>query len=214
MKKSTSNTDQIGRGLHALLENPLMYRIFQWVMGSHNKYRMYVKDYLKPFPGCRILDIGCGAALILEHLPLDVDYVGYDISAEYIAYAEKKFGLRATFHNQRVNEMQMQSSARFDIVMADGLLHHLNDQEAKELFKIGFQSLNETGFMFTSDPAFIENQSIIARCISLMDRGRHVRYPHEYKKIAETSFPRVEAHIIHNISNRPQTGCFLKCFKK
>lgn len=214
MNTSVDKNDQITRGLHALLEQPLIYSLFQWIMGSHNKYRMYVNEYLKPDPRCRILDIGCGYAGILNHLPQDVEYVGYDISPDYIAYARKRYSHRATFFNQRVNEMQLQNRNSFDIVLADGLLHHLNDDEARELFKTGYDALHDTGFMFTADPTFIENQGFIPRWISSMDRGRHVRYPREYKGLAEKSFPLVDMHIIHNISNRPQTGCFLKCYKK
>lgn len=213
MNTTVDKNDQITRGLRALLEQPLFYSFFQWIMGSHNKYRMYVNDYLKPGPKCRILDIGCGFAGILKYLPRDVEYVGYDISREYIAYARKIFGHRATFYNQRVNEMQLENSNLFDIVLADGLLHHISDDEARELFKTGYSALRETGFMFTSDPTFIEDQQLIPRLIGSLDRGRHVRYPQEYKKLAETSFPHVEAYIIHNISNRPQTGCFLRCYK-
>jgi len=213
MNLSVNKNDQITKGPHIILESPLFYSFFQWMMGSHNKYRMYVTEYLKPFPNCRILDIGCGFAGILEHLPQNVEYVGYDISPAYISYAQKKYGNRATFYNQRVDEMQVQNNNSFDIVLADGLLHHLNDQEAQNLFRIAFRALRDNGFMFTSDPTFIENQGIIPRFISSMDRGKHVRSPDEYKKIAQPSFPHTESYIIHNISNRPQTGCFLKCYK-
>ncbi len=213
MNLSVDKSDQTTNGMHAILEHPQFYAFFQWLMASHNKYRMYVNDYLKPPPNCRMLDVGCGFAGILEHLPLDVEYVGYDISPSYISYAKKKYGHRATFYNQRVDDMEIQNINSFDIVLADGLLHHLNDQEAQNLFRIAFMALRDRGFMFTADPTFIENQGIIPRFISSMDRGRHVRYPHEYKKIAQTYFPHTEAYIIHNVSNRPQTGCFLKCYK-
>jgi cyclopropane fatty-acyl-phospholipid synthase-like methyltransferase len=42
-----------------------------------------VRDLIHPFPGMRILDLGCGPAQILSFLPDDVTYVGYDMSAEY-----------------------------------------------------------------------------------------------------------------------------------
>ncbi len=207
------NNDQVTSGLRSLLRLPAVYLFFQYLMNSHGKYRMCLERFLKPVHGKRILDIGCGCADILTLLPPDVHYVGYDLSAEYIAYARNKFGSRAVFYNQRVNDITISGSALFDIVIADGLLHHLNDFEAAELFALGSKVLCDTGFMFTADPTLIENQGFISRWISLTDRGKHVRSPDDYKRIAQDIFPHVEAHVIHNVSNRPQTGCFMRCYK-
>jgi cyclopropane fatty-acyl-phospholipid synthase-like methyltransferase len=200
-------------GIRSLLRHPAVYLFFQYLMNSHGKYRMCIDRFLIPVEGKRILDIGCGCADILSLLPRDVNYVGYDVSNEYIAYARKRFGHRATFHNQRVNEITLLEDRPFDIVIADGLLHHLNDDEARNLFEIGYTALRDSGFMFTADPTLVENQGVISRRISLMDRGKHVRSPEEYKRIALSVFPRVDAHVIDNVSNRLQTGCFLKCYK-
>lgn len=213
MPTKIHNGDQINTGLRAILERPVVYLIFQRIMGCHIKYTMYVNEFLKPTRGMKILDIGCGCAEILKYLPQEVDYVGYDVSTRYIEYAQKKYAHRARFYNQRVTEINIPDKGSFDVVLADGLLHHLRDSEAKDLFTVGISALNDTGFMFTADPAFIEDQGIIARLISSMDRGRHVRYPEDYKQIADACFSRVETHVVHNVGNRPQTGCFLKCYK-
>ena len=52
-----------------------------------------------------VLDIGCGTAAILNFLPSNVAYTGYDINSAYINYAIKNYGQRAIFYNERVNEM-------------------------------------------------------------------------------------------------------------
>lgn len=51
----------------------------------------FVENYVKPFPGMKILDLGCGPEDILAYLP-DVEYWGYGISEAYIAQAKTRFG--------------------------------------------------------------------------------------------------------------------------
>lgn len=213
MNLSVNDNDQIDIGFLSFLNYPAMYLLFQYLMNSHGKYRMLLDRFLTPIHGKRILDIGCGCADFLSLLPEDVEYVGYDLSPAYIAYAKKRYGHRAKFFKQRVNDIVIQETELFDIVLADGLLHHIDDDEAKNLFKLGHSMLRDTGFMFTADPTLVENQGFISRRISLLDRGRHVRPPQVYEELAKSVFTLVEVYVIDNVSNRPQTGCFLKCYK-
>jgi len=209
----TEEHDEISSGVRAFLKYPFVYLFFQFLMNSHAKYKMYLDRFLTPVHGKRILDIGCGCADILTVLPHNVEYVGYDVNSRYIEYARRKFGHRGTFYNQRVNNIVIEDNLPFDIVLADGILHHLSDEEAAELFTISHKALYDTGFLFTADPTLVENQGFVSRRISMMDRGRHVRPPQEYQRIAQKVFRQVEVHVVDKVSNRPQTGCFLKCYK-
>ncbi|MBC2716498.1 MAG: methyltransferase domain-containing protein [Desulfobacteraceae bacterium] len=213
MSSATHSQDEINNGLRAVLGHPVIYNFFGRIAGMPGKYRMYIGKFMKPVDNMRILDIGCGTSTILDYLPSSVFYEGYDINPAYINFAEKKYGHRAVFHNKRVNQMTLLKSEPYDVILADGLVHHLNDSEAKKLFQIGYKSLKKNGFMLTSDPAFIENQNRIAKFISSIDRGRHVRFPKDYSKIAESSFANIETHIIHDIGTVPMTACILKCWK-
>jgi len=47
--------------------------------------------------GETIVDIGCGSATILKFIPLDAEYLGIDISENYIRAARKRFSARGTF---------------------------------------------------------------------------------------------------------------------
>jgi SAM-dependent methyltransferase len=206
--------DEINTGVRSVLSNPAIYHFFGRIMGLQDKYRMYVEAFIKPFPGIKILDIGCGTATILKFLPIDIDYTGYDINSEYIKYAKKKYGHMAKFYNQRVNDMTFSNSDKFDVVMADGLMHHLDDVEAINLFQIGYQQLQNKGFMLTIDPAFIHGQKSIDRLITSMDRGQHVKYPEGYKNLAQSIFTKIEAHVVKGIGFFSLTGCILKCWKE
>lgn len=214
MPTNANHHDEINKGFRSALSHPAFYILFGRLMGLSEKYRMYIGRFIKPYPGMRILDIGCGPAAILNFLPSSVDYTGYDLNPSYIAYANKKYGHRAVFHHQRVSSMTLADRRPFDVVLADGLLHHLSDMEAEELFSIGRMALKPEGFMLIVDPAFVENQKPLDRWITATDRGQHVRYPEEYKNMAEPHFPCVEAHVVQGIGTFSLTGCILKCRKE
>ena len=78
------------RGLYFLLALPSVYRIFRTIVRGDG-CRIYVSEYVQPLPGEKVLDIGCGPGDILENLAA-VDYLGFDISREYIEAARKRFG--------------------------------------------------------------------------------------------------------------------------
>lgn len=208
MSLNPDSNDEINHGFRAVLNHPSLYILFGRLMGLSQKYQAYINRYIQPFSGMKILDIGCGPGAILDFLPESVDYTGFDINASYIAYARKKYGHRAAFHNQRVSNMTMAALARsFDVVLADGLLHHLSIEESKVFFQLSRQALKPDGFLLTIDPAFVENQKPIDRWITRTDRGQHVRYPAEYKKMAESCFPEVDAHILKGIGTFSLAGC-------
>jgi len=74
-----------------------------------------------------MLDIGCGPGEILGFLPTSVKYHGYDLSREYIHSAIEKYDGRGHWYCASVSDMQVKEYGAFDIVMANGVLHHLED---------------------------------------------------------------------------------------
>ena len=117
---------------NALVAAPVYRRFQQLVTGNH--YARFVNEYLRPEAGQRILDIGCGPADILPYL-LDVEYVGVDLSPQYIASAHRRFGNRGQFHCRGVCETSIGDLGAFDLVLGHGIVHHLDDAEALHLFQ-------------------------------------------------------------------------------
>lgn len=214
MKNAAIEQDQVESGFRSILSHPIVYQTYQRIVGIDIAFKRYIREIIQPGANARILDIGCGEGYILNFLPPDVTYVGYDLSASYIRYAREKFGSRGTFINERVSEMTMDSHASFDIVLATGLLHHLNEEEGQELFRVGASCLRPGGQMFTYDNAFFKGQSLLARYISSKDRGQHVRYPEQYRQIGLSAFNKIDIIVKHNMIRIPQTICILKCHKE
>lgn len=151
----------------------------------------------------KILDLGCGPAKILESLLEDIEYVGADISQEYIDAARKKYPGRGTFHCLRVKEMTKSQLTGFDLVMGIGVLHHLSDDEAMKFFFMASDSLASGGRCLTIDPCFVEGQNPLAKALILRDRGRSVRNPSGYMELAKKQFSLVDRTIRHDMLRIP-----------
>lgn len=208
------NKNQITRGLRMIFSYPIIYNAFQRIVGINRIYNELVKKIIMPGEQVNVLDIGCGDGYILDFLPRNTIYVGYDISPAYIDFAKKKYKERGTFYNQSVNELTIDDGDLYDIVLVIGLLHHLDEQEGREVFRLGYDHLKKDGLMVSVDNCYFEGQSPIARFISSMDRGKNVRYPEGYEKLASKSFKNIQTIIRHNLGRIPQTLCILECRKE
>jgi SAM-dependent methyltransferase len=200
---------QITSGLRAILSHPAVYKTFQNFMGARSGYQRLVSKFIRPEPGMRVLDIGCGPAAILEYLP-KVEYFGFDISESYIAAAQKRFGKRGHFICNLLTAETLSSVASFDIVLAIGLLHHLDDAAAIEYFSLAHLALKPGGRLVTIDPCLEEGQNPVARILIKLDRGRNIRTETEYEALASSSFKTRVTTVTHSIWI-PYTHCTMEC---
>jgi len=121
---------RITHGLRFILSHRVIYSEFQALMGAHKLRLKLVENYVKPFPGMKILDVGCGQGHILDYLP-HVECWGYDISEAYIAQAKTRFCNGGEFNCKQLNVEDIVALPKFDVALALGLLHHLNDAGAE-----------------------------------------------------------------------------------
>jgi len=200
---------QINSGIRRLLALPAVYDLFQDLVGARALRQRWIRDCLKPFPGARILDIGCGTAEILPLLPEDVSYTGFDMSPAYIEAAKKRYGGRGTFTCETVEAFAPGDG--FDIAMAFGVLHHLSDEESRKVFASARRALKPGGRMVTMDPTFVPDQSPFAHFLVSRDRGRNVRFPEAYAALAREAFPRIGVSTWHNALRMPYDHAILEC---
>jgi SAM-dependent methyltransferase len=196
-----------------LLSHPAVYGMFGALIGGRRARRRYVRDFVAPFPGANILDIGCGTANILEALPPTVTYVGYDGDESYIRYARERWPGRGTFRCARVSAMEPPTERPFDIVLAAALLHHLDDEEARQLIATVHASLRPGGHFVTIDNVYVSGQSRLARYIVSRDRGTHIRTPEGYVAIARTRFSDIQVAVLHDLLAIPYTHFVMTCVR-
>ena len=201
---------QVTTGIRAVLSHPLVYNTLQSLMGAEKVRARIVRDHVRPFPGMRILDLGCGTAEILRLLPTDITYVGYDMSAEYIAAARKRFGGRGTFHCRLLEEAEIAMLEPFDLVLGIGVLHHLDDATARQFMVVAHSALARGGRIYTLDPCYAPGQSSIARFLISRDRGQHVRDVEGYRDLPRGLAAEVTGTLVHQ-SWIPYTHWNMEC---
>lgn len=153
---------QVTDGINSVLSIPSVYTIVETAMGALAAHKTIIRQYVQPRWGDRILDIGCGPGDVVRFLRPGVEYVGFDESPAYIRTARRRFGRRAVFHCDRVRDKTLEEQGTFDFVLAFGVLHHLDDPEALDLFKLAFQALRPGGRLFTLDGCYMPGQGPLA----------------------------------------------------
>jgi cyclopropane fatty-acyl-phospholipid synthase-like methyltransferase len=196
--------------LRSVLASPQIYELLQWMMGSSKGRPIFAREYVAAKPGDRILDVGCGPSGLLRYLP-DVTYLGFDMSADYIAYAKRQYGSRGRFYCERVSRESVKDEDPFDIVIASEILHHLSDEEGLDLFELAKSCLKPTGRLVTLDAVYIEKQSPIARFIIDNDRGEYVRWQAAYERLAHQVFANVRTSIRTDLQSFSYTHIIMEC---
>lgn len=193
------------------LSLPAGYRLFRWMVGGESGWNVHLTEYVKPAPGDKVLDLGCGPADVLDYLPA-VNYTGLDISPEYIHSARQRFGSRGRFLCGDVGQATIAGEqGSFDLVLATGVLHHLDDAQASQLFALARLALRPTGRLVTYDGCYAPRQSRVARWLLAHDRGKFVRTQEEYVRLAAAQFASVEPQLRHDLLRVPYTHLILRC---
>lgn len=80
-------------------------------------------------PGDRVLDLGCGSGAVVARLrKCGVDVVGVDYAEAMVDVARETYGLGDKVRRMDATDLQFESNS-FDVVLANGVLHHLTVQE-------------------------------------------------------------------------------------
>lgn len=206
--------DHVTTGIRRILEYPNIYELFEVLVGVRSVRRRYVNEFIRPFPKAKVLDIGCGSGQILPYLPEDVEYFGYDLNSKSIALAKKKYAKRGHFECASVSEATPHPMmGQFDFVLANLVLHHLYDSEAKRLVDSAYAHLRPGGVLVTMDCVYVPNQPKIAKFLISIDRGQQVRTSESYTSLITKPFASIESFVLHDMFKFPYTHFILRAVK-
>jgi SAM-dependent methyltransferase len=197
-------------GIRSVLSVPSVFRLYQRIVGARGFKRSVINLHLRPRPGDRVLDIGCGPGDVLDDMR-GVAYVGFDISERYIEHARERFGGRGSFLAADVLDVDAADLGKFELVHAHGVLHHLDDAVASRVCSLAAEVVVPSGRFVTVDPCFHPQQSRLARLTVSRDRGQAVRTPDEYRDLAAPWFEHVDVVLDHTPLHIPHTAAVLVC---
>lgn len=203
-------------GFKKLLSMSWMYELFQNLVGAGRMRRWLSQNFWRLQGGEKVVDVGCGPAAILKHLPRDVRYVGFDISEKYIATARGRYGDRGTFLVGTAGDFLPNPAPQMcdaDLVMCTGLLHHLTDDETLQILHLANRILRPGGRLVCYEPTFLIHQGRLSRWFISRDRGRNVRTEAEWKGIVRQVFPGASTHIVTGMVRIPYIHIVIECCK-
>ena len=197
--------------VRSVLSRSWAYQSFWHAIGGDERNRVLLREYIRPAPGDRVLDIGCGPGTMVPYLP-GTEYVGLDVSAEYIERARRRFP-QARFVRQGVGEYDLVEPNYFDIVLGLGVLHHLDDSEALTLFQTARDAMKPGARLVTLDGVWTDDQSNVVKYLLSRDRGRFVRSEAGYRDLAAKVFANIESRVRHDLLRIPYTMLILTCVR-
>jgi len=154
-----------------------------------------------------VLDVGCGVG-DTSAVVGDADYVGIDFNPSYIAQAQRTYPDRR-FIVASVDDLPGLGLDQFDRVVIQGVLHHLSDDQVRNLLAALPGVMRPGALLVTSDNVWDETQSSTARVLIALDRGRNVREAHRYAELIETHFEDVQTIVRHDMLRIPYSHCIV-----
>ncbi|RDH83376.1 MAG: class I SAM-dependent methyltransferase [endosymbiont of Escarpia spicata] len=201
---------QVTSGLRAILSHASVYQWLQDLLGKKNRH-IFVDQFIRATAGNRLLDVGCGTGNLLNYLPDGVNYVGMDLSSDYITAARNEHGEKGHFVCADVADLDYEALGKPDIVVAKGLLHHLSDDEVHDLFaSIASVAKPETRLV-TLDPCYLDSGNPLANWVISRDRGQNVRKPEAYRQLAMKHFQQVDLEVRTDLLRIPYSHAILQC---
>jgi len=178
-------------GLHRALEFSWTYTLFQSLI-SRSDAPTVLRQELYPELGSRqlrVLDIGCGPAAFWARYR-DVDgliYAGIEPNRAYVDSARAQFP-GVELHCGTIREVRDVVTGEFDLIVLEGVLHHIDDDTAHEVLTFASKRLAPTGRLVALDPVLLPRQNPVARALARLDRGKHVRTLGGYRELAASAF--------------------------
>ena len=120
----------------------------------------------------KVLDLGCGTGEYAELFDPG-RYLGVDIHKGYVEFAQRL----NPAHRFLVADVRSWSGEerRFDLVMINGVLHHLDDTGVAEFLRTAKSLVAPGGTLLVIEDVDLADPPLGTRLVHLLDHGDHIR---------------------------------------
>jgi SAM-dependent methyltransferase len=160
--------------LDLIMRQPLVYRLWMAPFAEKKFAPIVAHNDMRQIR--RVLDVGCGPGTNVPHFASS-DYLGIDLNPQYIADAQRRYeavGGRVRFQAQDAATFVAPPDARFDFVLVNSFLHHVDDQTATSILSNLNRLLTPDGHVHILELVLPDNSSI-PRFLARADRGKFPR---------------------------------------
>jgi SAM-dependent methyltransferase len=210
MKPLPNGSGERTHGLWSLLYLPQVYNALTSVVGSEAVMKLLAERFVRPALKIVFSTLGAGQLAfcgICRSRDMSASITTQDTSRA----ARERYQNRGEFVVGDVGALSLNPSERFDIVLASGILHHIDDASANGLLAVSARLLAKNGRMVIADPVVAPGQSPVAKFLISLDRGRNVRTPEHYLALARTRFEKVHSHVCDLHPWLPYTQFIMDC---
>ncbi len=163
--------------------------------GNFKAIRQIIRDRLPVEPGRRILDVACGPGAFSVLFPPE-SYCGVDINQRYISYASRHY--RGSFSVMDARKLEF-DDASFDDALIFGLLHHLNDEDAKTVLQGLSRILKPDGRALVIEDIPTESKlNLIGHLIHKVENGHFIRSADGYRHLLPAELHLQREHVFRS----------------
>lgn len=171
----------LSKAIERTLENPAMFELQQKLCNDYTTVSDEFAEFLNQ-PRLKILDVGCSTGTCAGNI-IDMkkhDYTGVDISPKYTAMASLRYP-DGKFMAMDARRMSFEDNS-FDIVMFNGVLHHMPDDLILDCAKEVNRVVKPEGVVLVGEPVFTDSKPISTFLLKL-DRGKFIRDTESYIRV-------------------------------
>ncbi len=153
--------------------------VSQFLIGADQGKQRLHYETLKPFPGARILDVGCATGNA-SAIFTDFDYTGIDLDAGAIDFAAYRF---RRFPNMKFLCMDLNRHDRrayYNYIVFGSTGHHIPNDELLAMLRQFRELLKPGGVIGVFDAVKTGTESRLLRFVMSIDRGKFHKTVEEY----------------------------------
>jgi trans-aconitate methyltransferase len=134
----------------------------------------------------RVLDCGCGTGEFAGLFDPDL-YLGVDLDAGYVDFARRRHP-RHRFESGDLRTWRG-AGAPFDLVLVNGVLHHLADADARALLETAVRQLAPGGTLLVIEDVALPGAGPLTRLVHWLDYGEHIREAARWHELVSAVLP-------------------------